>query len=115
MLEVLNKLKSTPKRTKIAKTLQRYIEFQEELSSFVKEERPETYVKIIAAFYEVVDFEIIEKLLEFSSGMAMLCHEFLKVLKGEPHDQAFIDKFKTQRVEFKNAIDIFMHNVQFVS
>ena len=108
-------MKSTPKRSKIAKTLQRYIEFEEELNAFVREERPETYVKVIAAFYEVVDFEIIEKLLDFSSGMGLLCREFLKVLNGEPYNQGFIDKFKTQRAEFKNAIDIFMHNVQFVS
>jgi hypothetical protein len=102
-----SKLLNTRDKNALAKTLSKYINFQAQMEAFLGENKPESYWPTVALIFDVIDFNILEKLRFFARDLTAIFGEFLKALRGDGWNKALVQEISHKKIEFQRIVEAF--------
>ena len=94
-------------KNELAKTIRKYTTFQAQMQGYLTENKPETHWPVIALFFEIIDFNILDKLLLFAKDLAIIFDEFQKALRGEEWNRSLVQGFQVTKIEFQKIVETF--------
>lgn len=107
MFSFTSKLLNTRDKGALAKTLSKYINFQAQMEAFLAENKPEAHWPTIALIFEVIDFNILEKLRLFAKDLAAIFGEFIRALRGDGWNKALVQEINNKKIEFQRIVEAF--------